>query len=244
MQKTVKRWLIAATVLVLIGLAGLVVLLAANSWDVTKLDTAAFETNTYDLDEAFDKIFVDTDTADVVIMQSQSDACKVVCRETENVKHTVTVRDGTLTIRTNDEREWYEHIGLSFGSVKITVYLPQKDYEALCITTTTGDVKVSDISFGEMEIEVTTGDVILEHVLTERIMSIRLTTGDVQLDSCDAGEIFIKTSTGDVWGRLLSEKIFTAKSSTGDVRVPKTSTGGKCEIRTSTGDIQVEIAKD
>ena len=61
-------------------------------------------------------------------------------------------------------------------------------------------------------------------------------------DSSDAAEIFVKTSTGDVSGSLLTEKVFITDTSTGKVSVPKTTTGGKCELITSTGDIKIEIS--
>ncbi len=46
---------------------------------------------------------------------------------------------------------------------------------------------------------------------------------------------------GDVKGTLLSEKAFFAESDTGDIDVPKTNVGGRCEITTDTGDIQIQI---
>ena len=52
---------------------------------------------------------------------------------------------------------------------------------------------------------------------------------------------YIKTSTGDVEGTLLSEKIFSIHTSTGKVKVPNTNNGGTCEIKTSTGDIEIQI---
>ena len=51
----------------------------------------------------------------------------------------------------------------------------------------------------------------------------------------------MKTDTGDVTGSLLSDKIFLAESDVGSVDVPKTTTGGVCEIRTDTGKIAITI---
>jgi hypothetical protein len=42
---------------------------------------------------------------------------------------------------------------------------------------------------------------------------------------------------------LLSDKVFVTKATTGDISVPNTTTGGKCEIKVTTGDIKIEIAK-
>ena len=57
----------------------------------------------------------------------------------------------------------------------------------------------------------------------------------------EARTISIKTDTGDVTGTLLSEKEFITDSDTGNIDVPKTTTGGKCEITTDTGDIKIDI---
>ena len=42
-------------------------------------------------------------------------------------------------------------------------------------------------------------------------------------------------------GTLRSEKVFLVESDTGSIEVPKTTTGGRCEIRTDTGDIRIDI---
>lgn len=42
-------------------------------------------------------------------------------------------------------------------------------------------------------------------------------------------------------GSLLSDKIFFAQSDVGSVDVPKTTTGGICEITTATGAIEMTI---
>ena len=68
-------------------------------------------------------------------------------------------------------------------------------------------------------------------------------TGDITFDKCDASDIYIKTSTGDVKGTLLTEKVFYTQTSTGNIDVPKTVNGGRCEITTSTGNIKINIQK-
>ncbi len=104
----------------------------------------------------------------------------------------------------------------------------------------TGKAKLTDISCKGVISSGSTGDIILKNVIATENFSIERSTGDIILEGSDAAEIHIKTSTGDVTGTLLSEKVFIAETSTGSVNVPKTVTGGRCEIQTSTGDIQIE----
>ena len=280
MKKSTKIWLITATSLVALGCIMFSVAMTKIHWDFTKLSTVKYETNTYEVTDDFNSISMLTDTADILFVQSDDKICKVVCYEMSDMKHTTTVQNNTLTINVTDEREWYDHIGITLGSPKITVYLPKTEYDSLAIKEDTGDIEVpKDFKFGSIDIATSTGDIIiagvtceddivinvstgktnltdikcksfisagstgdisLKNVIATEKFSIERSTGDVKFDGCDATEIWVETDTGDVTGKLLSEKIFITQTSTGDVHVPKSTNGGKCEITTSTGDIHLK----
>ena len=131
----------------------------------------------------------------------------------------------------------------------------------LTVHSSTGDVNISDVTAsGKIEVEsstgkqkftnarcnsfdaeANTGDAILTNVIAEGKLSIERSTGDVRLDSVDAAEIYINTDTGNVTGTLLSEKIIFATTDTGDVDVPRCTVGGRCEIETDTGNIEIYL---
>lgn len=280
MKKSTKIWLITATSLVALGCIMFSVAMTKIHWDFTKLSTVKYETNTYEVTDDFNSISMLTDTADILFVQSDDKICKVVCYEMSDMKHTTTVQNNTLTINVTDEREWYDHIGITLGSPKITVYLPKTEYDSLAIKEDTGDIEVPEVfKFKSIDIATSTGDIIiagvtcegdivinvstgkanltdikcksfisdgstgdisLKNVIATEKFSIERSTGDVKFDGCDATEIWVETDTGDVTGKLLSEKIFITQTSTGDVHVPKSTNGGKCEITTSTGDIHLK----
>ncbi len=319
MSKCAKIWLIIVSSLVVLGCGFFAGVMTMLDWDFTKLSTVKYETNEHQIEKDYKSISVITDTADIVFVPSTNMETSVVCREQNNMKHSVTVQDDTLVIEVTDTRKWYEHIGIFFSSPKITVYIPSGEYALLSvkgdtgdveipnafnfdsidisvstgdiknyacasdnikIKTTTGDIKTEDISTGTLWLSVSTGDITvsnitcegdvniqvstgdarlddiscksvissgstgdisLKNVISTEKYSIERSTGDVQLDRCDAAEIYIKTDTGDVRGTLLSEKIFIVATDTGRVNVPKTITGGRCEITTDTGDIRIKI---
>ncbi|MBE6562768.1 MAG: DUF4097 domain-containing protein [Ruminococcaceae bacterium] len=133
--------------------------------------------------------------------------------------------------------------------------------ESVALSASTGDITASDITCtGEFSVKVTTGKVQLDtvtcknitstgntgainlkNVIAEEKLSIERSTGNVRFEKCDGADIAIVTDTGSISGTLLSEKIFVATSDTGKVNVPKTTTGGKCEISTDTGSINIDI---
>lgn len=318
MRKKTTLWLSVGVALVLLGCAVFFGALVASDFDFFRFSTAKFETVTHEIKENYHNISILADTADILLVQTEDEAGRVECYEQENLKHSVSVKDGTLIVEVSDTRAWYEYIGINFGSPKITVYVPKGTYGSLTvkadtsdveiareialesvdvalstgdvtcnasaasikIKTTTGDIHVLGVttttldlstSTGEIEVQgvtctgnasigVSTGDVELDQfsckslcssggtgdisltdVITSERLFIKRSTGDVALDACDAAEIVIETSTGDVEGSLLSGKAFSVTTDTGRVRFPQNSVGGRCEITTDTGDVEITV---
>ena len=111
----------------------------------------------------------------------------------------------------------------------------------MAVNVSTGNTIMTNITCKNLSSSGSTGNISLHTVLTTEICSIRRSTGNVELNGCDAAEIYIETETGNVAGSLLSDKVFITDTSTGKINVPKTTTGGKCEIKTSTGNIKIKI---
>lgn len=319
MKRKTIVWLTAAASLVLLGVLLFAGVMTALKWDFSKLSTARYETNTHEISEPFVSLSLTTDTADIVFALSDDGKCRVECYEDENARHSVAVEGETLAVRLIDTRSWYDYIGFHFGAPRITIYLPETEYdglsihekagsievpqdfafksvdisastgsvrfsasarEAVKIKTSTGNIRAENVTAGSLDLSATTGwitisgttcegkavigvstgktdltdlscqslistgttgSISLNHVIAADSLAIERSTGSVKLSGCDAAELSIKTSTGSVTGSLLTDKTFLAESSTGRIDVPQTSTGGQCEITTSTGDIKIEI---
>ena len=318
-MKSSAVWIIIAISLILIGGIVFVGVMANGEWDFKKLSTVTYETNEYDIVEEYKNITVKTNTADILIVPNKAQETRIVCCEENSEKHSVGVEDGCLKIEVVETKKWYEHIGVNFGAPKITVYIPQGEYGALDIETSTGKVKISkefkfenidilcdtgdvtdfasatgavkiktstggimvkDISAHALSLSVSTGkvtvlnamieedvqvgvstgktnitnakcknltsggdtgDITLKDVVALEKISMERSTGDVEFERSDAAEISVSTDTGDVSGSLLTDKIFVVSTDTGRVEVPKTTSGGTCEITTDTGDIKFNI---
>ena len=294
-MRSTKKMLILGCVLIALGVGLFAGVIGLNGWKIEGLDGEVFNVNKYDINESFDSVVINTDTADITVLPSENGNCTVECKDLTKITHTVIVENGTLKISVVDERKWYEKL-ISFASPSIKVYLPDAEYKDLKIDEATGDVDIRggvafrdiniDLSTGDVKmgtvwaqnvsIDVTTGDVWLKELLCDNKLSIKLTTGDMELSSvkcvelesdgstgevemkdviaygnmylkrttgdivlkkCDADTLSIQSTTGSVTGTLLSEKLFDADATTGDVHVPSTKNGGVCKIRTTTGSI-------
>ncbi len=109
------------------------------------------------------------------------------------------------------------------------------------IKVSTGKTLLSAVSCKNLTAGGSTGNISLTGVLVSDKLKVNRNTGSITLDGSDAKEISIKTDTGSVKGTLLSEKIFFVETDTGRISVPKTTCGGKCEIKTDTGNVIISI---
>lgn len=320
-MNSTKKIIWIAAILILVGAVFCIGAMAAGGFDWNRLGTMSYVTRTHRIDQAFSGIVVESEEYSVRLLPSQDGECKVLCTDSEDGKlfHTVSVLEGTLTIRRQDDRSWHEHVGTSFAKMEIEVYLPQKDYESLTVRTASGRVEVSrELSFADARVETASGSVhfsaeagkeltvktasgriqisnaspeamsvrsasgsiTLEaihgdsrlnsetasgritltnvecrevtvdtesggirftDVLASEKLSARSASGSVHLERCDAEALSIRTTSGSVKGSLLSEKVFLTDTSSGSVSVPRTVSGGVCEITTASGSIKITI---
>lgn len=241
MSKAVKKWLIAAASLVTLGGAIFAGAMAALGFDFSKISTIKYETNTYEAGEKFDKISIDADITDIVFAQSDDESCKVVCFEAEKVKHSVRCTNGTLTIDMTDDRKWYDYIGVSFASPKMTVYLPQSKYNSLLIDTDTGNIDIPEsFAFNRLEIETDTGNVDCKANVSDNI-GIESDTGNIGVSSVESGcNIDIKTDTGTIKLTDITCTDCTAESDTGDISLVNVVSANSIRAESDTGNVKLK----
>ncbi len=258
MKKHTKIWLITAASLVLIGGVVFGGVMTVLKWDFTKISTVKYETNRYEITESYENITIVTKTADVLLVADENLKTSVDCREQSNLRHRVTVEDGTLVIEVVDTRKWYEYIGINFGTPKITVYIPQGKYGALSVRASTGDIHIpKDFSFKDVDIALSTGDVDF-FASDSDMVKIKASTGDIRIGNISAGALDLSASTGKVTVfdvicegdvkidvttgyTLMSDidcKSVISSGSTGTISLTRVIAQERFDIKRSTGDVE------
>ena len=239
MRTSTKILIIAAISLILVGsmIFGCVMLML--NWDITKLSTDKYETNEHEISESFSSVSVVTETASIVFLPSDNEKCSVVCYEEEKVKHSVSVKDGTLTVEAVNTKKWYEHIGINIGSPKITVYLPLNEYRDLYVKTDTGAVEIpKDFTFENIEITENTGSVKC-YASASGSLKIKTTTGSVKCYASASDSLKIKTTTGSIRIEGVSANYIDLSVSTGKVTLSNPVCAGDVRVNVSTGNAEL-----
>lgn len=155
-----------------------------------------------------------------------------------SVSGTVNVKLSTGHINLENISVGEAKLSVSTGDINLKSVKCDGKLEA---NVSTGKTKLEETVCNKLLAKGTTGNIALYNVIAEDNFYITRSTGDVKFENSDAKEIIVKTNTGNVKGTLLSSKVFITETSTGDIKVPKTTSGGKCEISTDTGDINIAI---
>jgi len=175
-------------------------------------------------DFKFERIDISESTGDITNCASASEVLKIKT-STGNI-YVESISAGLLDL------------SVSTGKVTVSNVTCEGDIK---INVSTGKTNITHVKCKDFTSSGSTGDISLKNFIVTEELSVERTTGDVKFDGSDAAEIFVETDTGNVRGSLLTDKVFVAQTDTGSVDVPKTATGGRCEISTDTGDIKITI---
>lgn len=192
----------------------------------------------------YGKLVIHSSTGDVDLLEGFKFESIDVSASTGNIVCRASAVEGikikTSTGYVNLKSASASSLDLSVTTGKVTVDNVKTEGDVK-VNVSTGKAMLRNVTCENLTSNGNTGDLDLMNVIANRKFSIERSTGDIKFDRCDAGEIFAETDTGDVSGSLLSEKVFIVSTDTGNIDVPKTVNGGRCEITTDTGDVKISV---
>ena len=219
MKASTRTWLIIAVCLVVVGLIVFGVAAATKGFDWKKLQPAEMEEVTYPIEGEFNRIDIEVEVSKIELRISEDGTARAECRETEKLRHKVSVEEGTLKIVCRGSSNFLDN-AFNFGvfqSPSVTVFLPRAQYDSLIVNSDTGSVDIPDgFSFSEVSIKADTGSVKLSGVSVSGKLTVKCATGSITLEDVKAGGVSAEANTGSV--RLIR------LSALGDLRV-ETDTG-------------------
>lgn len=213
----------------------------------------------YTAEGSFQNIQIDTGVCDVRFFKTDGDLT-VHCPKTERLEYIVLAEDGVLRISAMDMRKWYDFIGINLTETKITVYLPEDQYDSLYIKTNTGDIDIpQDFSFDSASLQSDTGDVNFAATVAEQL-TVSVSTGDVDIRHTTVGQLEVHSSTGDIelenvqvngsvslrstTGKITAENMgctnLHTQSNTGNTEMENVLVEGSMQITTTTGRVNMQ----
>lgn len=221
--------------------APLTVYLPENEYDAIDVSTASGDV---EFGGAFtaDKVNIDTASGD---MSVSSLSCKKLTADGASADIELNNVDcEELSARTTSGEIEFDDVTARELSVRSTsggIELDDVTARELSVSSTSGDIDLRNVRTDSLKTTTSSGEVELENVLVDGKMSLESTSGDIGLERCDAAELKISSTSGSVYGSLLTGKTFIAHSTSGDIDIPRTDNGGRCEVSTTSGDITLFV---
>lgn len=235
-----KKLFVASAICVAVGSVVALSGCSIMGFDLRNLDSRSVQTKEYQIDQQFNNIAIDRDSANVRFIVAQDDAVKVVSKEKQRQESAVSVQDGTLTIATQNTRKWYDYM-FNSKETSVEVYLPATVCVNLTVKGATGDVYLpQNLSFGAVDIDISTGDVYVSSPAMQSL-SLDLSTGDVQIaNTTVANGISIQLSTGDIEMQGVTAQSLTLQTTTGGMDLENITVAGALQAKRTTGEADLE----
>ena len=217
-----------------------------KSWSLFHLNLTSEspEITVYLPDDTYQELSVDADTGHVTIPEAFTfDSIHVILSTGDidclaSAKNNISFKTDTGHITVTDVTTAGMDLTSDTGRMELSGLDISGD---LMVKESTGSVTMEHVTCSNLTSDGSTGKLTLTDVLARGEFRLERDTGNIEFDGCDAEAIYVKTATGNVTGTLLSDKVFLTDTDTGSVDVPKTISGGRCEITTDTGDIRISV---
>ncbi len=259
MKKSVKIVLWTALALIGAGIVLFLVGLLVTKGDFSKISTVEYENRQRTVEEEFTDISIEQYTDNVYVYPTTESVCRIDYMQSENILQSIAVQDGVLRIAEQDNRKWYECVGIFWGNKEMCIYLPQAEYNAVKIKASSGSVEIaSGFTFASVDVRVESGDINLS---ADAHTDIKLTaqSGNVDVKNASAASLTATAQSGAIRlenvtakdsvslgvqsGEIIATGVtcsgFTASTQSGDVQLENVLSAGITEIRTQSGDIHL-----
>lgn len=230
--------LIVAALLILGGATTVICAWMAVGCDFSALNTQDFRHTTHTVEQAFDDLHITVSATDVQLVPTTADHTVIACRESDKLTYTATVREGTLFIREEDARRWYDHIGVFFTEQELIVQLPQDAYRSLYLRAASGDITLPDsLSFDDMTLETASGDI--ETAAAAKTVSLKAVSGDIDVRGDDVDSLKVITTSGEIAIAVDCANNLQIESTSGDIDLSHIA-ATSLTVAVTSGDIDME----
>ena len=153
------------------------------------------------------------------------------------------IKQSTGDVSLSDNKTGELEINVSTGKINLSNVEVAGDAK---LNGSTGKVNINGLKSNNLNVKTSTGDIVIKNSLIAGAANIKASTGDIFLEDFDAAEVSIETLTGDVEATFLTIKNVDIDTDTGKKNVDKEldrDAGGKCVVKTDTGDIKLSLKR-
>lgn len=258
------------TLLVLVGAFALVYLFWNNgsnsiaSW-FSGFTKPIHDERTFSADE-LSNFAIDSNSLDVDIVRGGGDDIVVTLdgRATKGVAKDlllVTDEDGD-TLKLSLQKDRGIRFGFNWSNVKLTVALPDREWQSLTAKLNSGDIDMNAGRFDSVELRTNSGDIDVRSISASSKLQLKANSGDLELEEITADSIILETNSGDIEmdrydsvltefevgsGDVVLENGFgehKGETGSGDIHLSADYLSHDSNLKAGSGDITISLSEE
>ncbi len=194
-------------------------------------------------------ININTVSTDIEITKSNSDNIEVflVGQTTSKINQVpeliVILGGNTINIAVE-----YPNLGSDFFNfagmhdINLQIALPENKFN-MDITTTSGDLELSNFEFGEFKFKGTSADAVISNVKSDNF-NFHAVSGDLKASNIETGNVVAETTSGDITFNFLKSNFVSTNSVSGDVILDYVELTRDLDVKTTSGDVRLKFPTD
>ena len=248
---------ICALVMIFVGALMAVLSLASIDFRLSDINPITYSCEEHTFREHFWMVSVEGKNANVSLLPSEDNVCRVEFDRSKNITYEVYIEKGCLTVKRVDYRPWYQRIGIFLEKEQpVAVYLPKGSYSSLSVTTDegnilldkgvlceiailksiSGDIAVHGITTWKVSAEAVSGNILLASD-TGRNVALTTASGRIQMTDIDVLDVKVKSTDGTVEMENVNGMTLSVLTVSGEAALDSVAMSESAEIETQSGNI-------
>lgn|GEM_PF-840272 len=241
-----SKTLLAAAILVLLGVVLVVTALAMTDFDLQNLSVNGFEERSYETSARLTEIEIDIKNVPVRVEPSSDNSFRLTYFESDRVSYTVNeLENGKLRVTSTDKTKWYDHyfniVNVDFFYNVFTITIPESFEGEVRIKTSNGSINIEGLRLKNLKLTSSNGSITAENLAVAGQIDLSTSNSKIRVsDVAAGGDIICETSNSPVSIKGVAAENISVKSSSGAIDISGVAASRELNLKTSNGKISFE----
>ncbi len=228
-----KKLSIIATLLLLIGIVGVLFTFNSENDQSKVLEEKVIDTND------FQHINIESNNGNITILPTNENTATVTLIGNDHSAQLITnVDEDTLQIKTNTKETKLFSFGFPSKKASVEIYLPEKEYKQIYATSKNGKITMQDIVASDVQLETNNGKHQVDKLQSETV-SLRSNNGKIEANDIKANTVEVDIDNGKASLKQIEADVI-ATSSNGKISLETAYLNHSTDLQTDNGKIEIK----
>lgn len=213
-----KRGFIYGSIIAVVGLIIVGIAFIVGGVNVFDIDAERVEKQ-YTFSGEYAEIQLSQINEDIVVKPSTDEFIHLKTTESEEEYYQI-VEGDDLKIEFVDEAPWINKfftVEIGDSNPTTELYLPENMQSKLYINNTNGEIEISDVGAGAIEVEDRNSDIVINNVSSLGDFTIYNQNGDIDVDNIESQNLVIENENDDILSKDISSNEVEMKNTNGEI---------------------------